>query len=737
MNLIGNKISLNQMIKIFFYISLSVYMLTFAYTHPYLGIKLENVNNSWHFSKDNKADIYASWLQKNHIKYEDEIMLVNGQRLNHSSPYLKNDELMTASTLILKDNEGDFYSAKLQPFDILYWSLFTVIVPTFYAVFSLILSLYLMFKKKEIPLMDYLINFLLSTSLAYTSSHLSSLGNILGSILISSFMVLSLAILCNFLIHYINLIKKKNYSTLWTRLLYTLSLIPLVMNVVPSLKRDEPSVTLTIFLILIVCLITITFYGMFYLKIRPMYYMFIGMLLPFAPFVFFYILPYLLNKKDILNPEYCVVFLLLIPFNIIALHIVEQLFNLTYYIARIMYYSWISLFFVIWIVLGTSVFIKLAFFKVALFSIFIYFSTMIFLYLKEHLDFKNRSVLFTMKGNHMHDLYKNIRILSKSYTLEQSLQNVKQVVEKYLHINDVTIRQTDTSCEEGHLVIGKMIIEKEKYTSLIHCEHSNSLYIDIPKKSIHLQNEQIVWLELFYSYVDNFLTSTKIIEELMEQLQKVSTKNDFLPNWLKKLIYIRVDEEKYKVAQELHDTILQKYYHIARQLNMVVSSQPELNSIYQQFIESITNLRTYCETLKPPLLAKQGLQPALEQLARKMALESEFDLDYSFDRLYLENEDLPLTIYRIIQELLNNAQKHACATKIVIHLEELENECMIHYEDNGVGFDIEQVKKGETFGLQGIQERVEAFNGSFDIMTKRSEGVKVHIVFEEEFIKND
>lgn len=737
MNLIGNRIPLNQIIKIFFYISLSVYMLIFAYAHPYLGIKLENINNSWSFSKDNKMVIYASWLQKNHINDEDEIILVNGQRLNHSSPYLKNDELITASTFILKDNKGNFYSAKLQLFDIPYWSLFTVIIPTFYTILSLILSLYLMFKKKKIPLVDYLINFLLITSVAYTSSHLSSLGNMLGNVLVSSCMVLSLAILGNFLIHYINLVNKKNYSIPWAKSLYAFALVPLVMNLVPSLKENEPFVTLMIFLIFNVILITIIFYGTFYLKIRPMYYLFIGIFLPFTPFVFFYVLPYLLNEKAILNPEICVAFLLLIPFNIITLHIVDQLFNLTYYINRITYYSWISLFYTIWIIVGIYFLVDVSISELISLGIFIFLSTVISLYIKEHLDFKNRSVLFTMKGNHMHDLYKNIRILSKSYTLEQSLQNVKQVVEEYLHINNVTIRKTDYADEESDLVIGKIRIEKEKYTSLIHYENSNSLYIDIPKKSIHLQNEQIVWLELFYSYVNNFLTSTKIIEELMEQLQKASTKNNFLPEWLKKLIYIRVDEEKYKVAQELHDTILQKHYHIARQLNMYVSSQPELNSIYQQLIESITNLRTYCETLKPPLLEKQGLQPALEQLARKTALASEFDLDYSFDRLYLENEDLPLTIYRIIQELLNNAQKHACATKIMIYLEDLENGCLIHYEDNGVGFDIEQVKKGGTFGLQGIKERVEVFNGSFDIMTKRSEGVKVRIVFEEESINND
>lgn len=718
------------------YIFLSSFMLLHVYQTPYFGLGLDKSHGQY-LIEEPKNPIYEDWMKKNNIQSGDQLLSVNNQSALNNVPEIKNNRIITARFILIQDKNGKEHIVRYHLLDIPYFLLLLGVFPTLYGIFSFIIAIYLMRKKLALPLMRHLIFLLLVTSLAYISINSSSSHNSSGIIINSMCMIFCVVLLCDFIIRYMAYLQEKKVNTGGTKLFYVAPFIPAAIICSIKFKMYEPIVTLTIFSGFLALTIILILYGFLIFKLKPLKLLFIGIVIPFFPILFLYALPIILSEKPIVDAEICALFLLFIPLNMITLHITERLFNLDYYISRIIYYGWISLFFVIWIIMGIAFLVDVSIVELISLGIFIFLSMIISLYVKEHLDFKNRSVLFTMKGNHMHDLYKNIRILSKSYTLEQSLQNVKQVVEKYLHINDVTIRQTDTSCEESHLVIGKMIIEKEKYTSLIHCEHSNSLYIDIPKKSIHLQNEQIVWLELFYSYVDNFLTSTKIIEELMEQLQKVSTKNDFLPDWLKQLIYIRVDEEKYKVAQELHDTILQKYYHIARQLNMVVSSQPELNSIYQQFIESITNLRTYCETLKPPLLAKQGLQPALEQLARKMALESEFDLDYSFDRLYLENEDLPLTIYRIIQELLNNAQKHAYATKIMIHLEELENGCMIHYEDNGVGFDIEQVKKGETFGLQGIQERVEAFNGSMDIMTKRSEGVKVHIVFEEEFIKND
>lgn len=255
--------------------------------------------------------------------------------------------------------------------------------------------------------------------------------------------------------------------------------------------------------------------------------------------------------------------------------------------------------------------------------------------------------------------------------------------------------------------------------------------------SINLKDEELLWLELLLLYLNNFIDNTKMIEGLIEELKQMKQADGNQLPWLNKLLWLRFEEEKYQLAQELHDTNLQEQLHIAREVDVLIHAKDDtdveakLLKIHEQMIASVHDLRAYCENLKPPLLDTLGLNAALEKLLQKVVKRAVFELIYTIDRLYLEDERLNLVIYRLFQELLNNALKHSYATSVEIHLTETIDGFEIKYSDNGVGCDLNDIMLSDSMGIKGMRERVKAFNGKFHIESRIHEGMSVKITVKE------
>jgi len=91
-----------------------------------------------------------------------------------------------------------------------------------------------------------------------------------------------------------------------------------------------------------------------------------------------------------------------------------------------------------------------------------------------------------------------------------------------------------------------------------------------------------------------------------------------------------------------------------------------------------------------------------------------------------------LTVFRLVQEAVNNIKKHARADKVTINLEFLEKELKLYIADNGVGFDFDSLKSNEEdinkgFGLISMRERVELLDGKFEIDSAVGKGTRLNI----------
>ena len=92
------------------------------------------------------------------------------------------------------------------------------------------------------------------------------------------------------------------------------------------------------------------------------------------------------------------------------------------------------------------------------------------------------------------------------------------------------------------------------------------------------------------------------------------------------------------------------------------------------------------------------------------------------------NKEYELPLYRVVQELLNNAMKHSEASKVNIALTQRDQTLFLVYQDNGIGMDMTKLKDSfKTIGLAGIKERINSIDGTMEIYSTPGNGMKVLI----------
>jgi signal transduction histidine kinase len=193
------------------------------------------------------------------------------------------------------------------------------------------------------------------------------------------------------------------------------------------------------------------------------------------------------------------------------------------------------------------------------------------------------------------------------------------------------------------------------------------------------------------------------------------------------------ETERRRWARELHDDTLQG---LAGLRVLLASAGPEADRasvdravgvVSAQIQEQIEGLRTMITELRPAALDQLGLKPALESLLARIATVEGLDvigeLEIGPSRL---DPALETTIYRFAQEALTNVAKHARAEHLRVRLTRLPGTIEIEIADDGVGF--EPARRGEGFGLVGMQERAGLVGGAMRVESSGA-GTTVHGAF--------
>jgi two-component system NarL family sensor kinase len=191
------------------------------------------------------------------------------------------------------------------------------------------------------------------------------------------------------------------------------------------------------------------------------------------------------------------------------------------------------------------------------------------------------------------------------------------------------------------------------------------------------------------------------------------------------------ENERRRLSAELHDSIGAMLSTVRVGITTLARQLPEATVLDQSKLmldDTITAVRRISRDLMPSTLEKFGLSQALFELCDRFQTTSQINIEYEEDK---EIEGLELTqqlmVYRIVQELISNALKHAHATKIQIKTTSTDT-LNIFVEDNGIGFDVERIKNskenGSGLGIFNIENRARLIKGSIAYEKNRLTGTR-------------
>jgi len=195
------------------------------------------------------------------------------------------------------------------------------------------------------------------------------------------------------------------------------------------------------------------------------------------------------------------------------------------------------------------------------------------------------------------------------------------------------------------------------------------------------------------------------------------------------------EEERSRIAKDLHDGLGGmlsgvKFSFINMKENMILPAEnlPAFDRSIAMLDNTIAELRKVAHNLMPETLVRFGLEEALKDYCNSIQSSTGIQVIYQqFGEYRKMNSRAEITIYRIIQELVNNILKYAEATQIIVQLTRDDIKTGITVEDNGKGFDTTILDQKRGAGFSNIKYRVNYFKGTLDINSQPGNGTSVNI----------
>ncbi len=290
---------------------------------------------------------------------------------------------------------------------------------------------------------------------------------------------------------------------------------------------------------------------------------------------------------------------------------------------------------------------------------------------------------------------------SKEDFMSMHLREIKS--SKYVDTIDSLLEKIKTE--------GKLIFEAEHLS-----KNGRIIPVEINSRLIEYSNGKAI-LSMARDITERKQTERKIVNAIIETEEK----------------------EKERFAKDLHDGLGTLLSSINIYISLIKSGQVDdaqkenlLDYSKGLIDEAILNAKEIANNLRPNVISRFGLVAAVKSLSEKINNTGVLKIDFATTSVKKDdlNRDLEVTLYRIINELINNTLKHASANIVNINIAKEVKILTLKYQDNGKGFDVDEAMSSKTnkgMGLTNIISRVNAINGTFRIKSNPESGTEVTI----------
>lgn len=198
------------------------------------------------------------------------------------------------------------------------------------------------------------------------------------------------------------------------------------------------------------------------------------------------------------------------------------------------------------------------------------------------------------------------------------------------------------------------------------------------------------------------------------------------------------EKERQRIARDLHDTSLQNLSYLVHKIELAslyidkdkIQAKLELETVSKSIKVVIDEIRNTVFNLRPMHFDDLGLTETMNDLFVKLkASNPSFDFDTHINYIDCSNDIILMTIYRVVQEACENAVKHSNGNKVHVVIEQSNNKCNILIEDNGCGFDVDEVCKlnEKHYGIEILKERVMLLGGNIHYHSVINKGTEIKI----------
>ncbi|MCU6793018.1 histidine kinase [Paenibacillus sp. WQ 127069] len=487
-----------------------------------------------------------------------------------------------------------------------------------------------------------------------------------------------------------------------------------------------------------------------------------SLVISFSPFALLSFIPQLLFSYDWVSSLYTSIFVLFFPLSFAYLILAKKLYDIDLVLRRVLFTVMLSIVPSICLVaIHTLIFqYTLTSQHIALSFIFTVMTIAFILYSFEYFTTKLEFIIFPRKyylNRAMKKIANNLCSISSFRELKEmvlvDIVNTLQVfgaaiVYKYQdRIETVTEGQISLPAIEG-----SADVEAWNYPSLLrfeinrHEEYTSYLIMTDKKTNTALSKEDMQWLNFIISYLAVSLENMHLIHKLNMRLQQLASQ---MPSeqsaqelvWFRKLMFELQEDERRRIATDLHDTTMQDLFFLKKRFASLIE-KPEFpqQDIEQMkgildYVEIInTNLRQNCFELHPHLLHEIGLINTLRKLVEHETPICPFQLEFmaqGAERIEDRDLDAKRHVFRIVQELLNNAKKHSLASIVSITLTAEGNNFLLVYKDDGIGLQAQSETSREIgssgTGLEQMRSRILSLNGQLNIRKDMESGVYLSV----------
>jgi PAS domain S-box-containing protein len=239
---------------------------------------------------------------------------------------------------------------------------------------------------------------------------------------------------------------------------------------------------------------------------------------------------------------------------------------------------------------------------------------------------------------------------------------------------------------------------------------------------------------LYYSGFVEDITKRKQAEEASRETERILRQNENDLRSLAGRLIHNQEEERSRIARELHDDLVQRLAVFAIDIGKLegpllyppVLVQEKLREMKEGLVKISGDVHSLSRRLHPSILDDLGLTKAVESECTAISRREGIEVVFNHENIpRVIPKDVSLSLYRIIQEGLRNVSKHACAQRTSVSLKVIDHDVLLSVQDDGLGFDWREVKENPGLGLSSMRERARLIHGELSIQSQPGKGTRI------------